>query len=144
MVTKLKSFMQAQSYSDLQAAALLIIRIIVGVAMILHGWGKIQNPFGWMGPDAAVPGILQFLAALSEFGGGIALVLGLLFRVASIGLVITMLVATLLHAVIKGDPFVGMGGPSYELALVYFGISILFLVMGPGKFSIDKVIFGTK
>ncbi len=144
MVTKLKSFMQVQSYSDLQAAALLIIRIIVGVAMILHGWGKIQNPFGWMGPDAAVPGILQFLAALSEFGGGIALVLGLLFRVASIGLVITMLVATLLHAVIKGDPFVGMGGPSYELALVYFGISILFLVMGPGKFSIDKVIFGTK
>lgn len=136
--------MQVQSYSDLQAAALLIIRIIVGVAMILHGWGKIQNPFGWMGPDAAVPGILQFLAALSEFGGGIALVLGLLFRVASIGLVITMLVATLLHAVIKGDPFVGMGGPSYELALVYFGISILFLVMGPGKFSIDKVIFGTK
>ncbi len=144
MVTKLKSFMQVQSYSDLQAAALLIIRIIVGVAMILHGWDKIQNPFGWMGPDAAVPGILQFLAALSEFGGGIALVLGLLFRVASIGLVITMLVATLLHAVIKGDPFVGMGGPSYELALVYFGISILFLVMGPGKFSIDKVIFGTK
>lgn len=144
MVTKLKSFMQVQSYSDLQAAALLIIRIIVGVAMILHGWGKIQNPFGWMGPDAAVPGILQFLAALSEFGGGIALVLGLVFRVASIGLVITMLVATLLHAVIKGDPFVGMGGPSYELALVYFGISILFLVMGPGKFSIDKVIFGTK
>ncbi len=144
MVTKLKSFMRVQSYSDLQAAALLIVRIIVGVAMILHGWGKIQNPFGWMGPDAAVPGIFQFLAALSEFGGGIALVLGLLFRVASLGLIFTMLVATLLHAVVKGDPFVSMGGPSYELALVYFGISIMFLATGPGKFALDKMIFGSK
>lgn len=144
MIIKLKSFMQVQSYSDLQAAALVIIRIIVGVAMILHGWGKIQNPLGWMGPDAAVPGILQFLAALSEFGGGIALILGLLFRVASLGLIFTMLVATLLHAVVKGDPFVSVGGPAYELALVYFGISILFLVMGPGKFALDKIIFGSK
>lgn len=144
MVTKLKSFMRVQSYSDLQAAALLILRLIVGVAMILHGWGKIQNPFGWMGAEAAVPGILQFLAAVSEFGGGIALILGLLFRLASLGLLFTMLVATFFHAVIKGDPFVSMGGASYELALVYFGITILFIALGPGKFALDKLIFGLK
>ncbi len=143
MINKLKSYMQVQSYSTPQATALLLLRIVVGVAMILHGWGKIQSPFSWMGPDAPVPGIFQFLAALSEFGGGISLIIGLLFRVSSLGLVFTMLVATLFHAS-KGDPFVGQGGPSYELALVYFIISILFLILGPGKFALDKMIFGSK
>ena len=61
---------------------LLLIRLVMGYAFILHGWGKIQNPMGWMGPDATVPGVLQLLAAVSEFGGGIALIIGLLTRLA--------------------------------------------------------------
>ncbi len=137
--------MKVQSFSNFQDTALLILRLIVGVAFIFHGWGKIQSPFSWMGPDAAVPGILQFLGALSEFGGGIALIIGLLTRLASLGLAFTMLGATLMHAVIKGDPFVNMtGGGSYEPALGYLGMSILFIAMGPGRYALDKMIFGEK
>lgn len=137
--------MQVQSFSNFQATVLLILRLIVGIAFILHGWGKIQSPFSWMPPEAGVPGILQFLAALSEFGGGIALILGLLTRFASLGLAFTMLGATLVHAVIKGDPFVNMtGGGSYEPALGYLGMSLLFIAMGPGKFALDKMIFGER
>ena len=128
----------------LTSAALLALRAIGGVAFILHGWGKIQNPFGWMGEESPVPGIFQALAALSEFGGGIAWIIGLVTPLASFGLLCTMLVATLLHAVIKGDPFVNPGGPSYELALVYLGISLLFLAAGPGRFSLDAKIFGER
>lgn len=47
----------------------------------------------WMGPDATMPGWLLALAAISEFGGGIALVLGLFTRLFSFGLVCTMGVA---------------------------------------------------
>src|SRR5262245_458353 len=108
------------------ALALLFIRIVVGSAFMQHGWGKIQTPFSWMGPDAPVPGILQSLAAVSEFGGGLALILGLLTPMASFGLICTMVTATLFHAT-KGDPFVAMGGPSYELALVYLSVSLLML-----------------
>ncbi|MDH3815238.1 MAG: DoxX family protein, partial [Acidobacteriota bacterium] len=43
--------------------SLLLIRVVAGLAFMLHGWGKIQNPFGWMGPDAFAPGIFQALAA---------------------------------------------------------------------------------
>lgn len=114
----------------------------MGVAFILHGWGKIQVPFGWMGPESPVPGLFQFLAAFSEFGGGIALILGLLTRVAALGLGFTMAVATYTHMVIKGDPFVGR--PSYELPLVYLVISILFIVMGPGSYSADAKVFGER
>jgi putative oxidoreductase len=35
------------------ALGLLIVRLIFGAGIMLHGWGKIQRPFGWMGPDAA-------------------------------------------------------------------------------------------
>lgn len=126
------------------SVTLLVLRLIGGTAFILHGWGKIQNPFGWMGEASAVPGIFQFLAALSEFGGGIAWILGLVMPLASLGLFFTMVVATLMHAVLKGDPFVNPGGPSYELALVYLGIALVFLAMGPGKLSVDAKLFGER
>ena len=139
---KLKNSLQAQAFTDFQAWALLIMRLIMGIAFILHGWGKIQNPFGWMPPTAPVPGILQGLAALAEFGGGIALILGLFTRIAAFGLAITMVVATLMHAVVLKDPFVNMtGGASFEPALGYLGISLLFLAMGPGKYSLDFKLF---
>ncbi len=85
--------------------ALLLIRLVCGYAFILHGWNKIQNPFHWMGPDSATPAIFQALAALSEFGGGIALITGLIARLASLGILSTMAVAVYTHAVAMGDPF---------------------------------------
>lgn len=118
---------------------LLLLRLIAGVAMVTHGWGKIQTPFSWMGPEAPVPGILQFLAALSEFGGGLAWILGLLTPLASLGLFFTMLVAASMH-ISQGDPFVG----KWELAGVYFVTSILFLLAGAGKYSLDNKIFRKK
>lgn len=126
------------------SAAMLLLRVVGGVAMILHGWGKIQAPFSWMGPESPVPGIFQFLAALSEFGGGIAWIIGLVMPLASFGMLCTMVVATFMHAVINGDPFVGKGGPSYELALLYLCISVLFIAAGPGKFSVDGKVFGSR
>lgn len=124
-------------------AALFLVRLVAGIAFILHGWGKIQAPMSWMGPDSSVPGMIQALAALSEFGGGIALVLGLVTRLASVGIAITMLVAACMHGLIFGDPFVNLaGGGSYELALVYFTIALLFIAIGPGRYSLDRKIFG--
>jgi putative oxidoreductase len=126
----------------LGSVGLLLLRFVMGAAFLFHGWPKIQNPFGWMGPEAAMPGILLALAALAEFGGGIALILGLLTRLASIGIASVMVVAISMVHVPQGDPFVGQGGPSYELAAVYLACTILFLLLGPGRFSLDALFFG--
>ena len=91
-----------------------------------------------MGPDAFAPGLLQALAALSEFGGGIAWIIGLLVPLASLGIACTMAVAVCMHAFMRGDPFVSVGGSSYELAAVYFCVSILLLAAGPGRFSAGR------
>jgi putative oxidoreductase len=122
---------------------LLIIRLVVGFAFMYHGWGKIHHPFNWMGENALFPGVLQALAAIAEFIGGGALVLGLLTRIAAFGIVCDMLFALYVHLFVRNDPFVSLtGGSSYELALVFLVIAILLLVTGPGLFSTDRFIFG--
>lgn len=137
----IKKFIKPAAQSTFASGALFVMRLIMGIAFIFHGWGKIQNPFNWMGADASMPGFLQFLAALSEFGGGIGLIFGLLTPLWSLGIACTMAVAVHKHMIILKHPFVAKGGGSYELALVYLGIAILFLALGPGKFSLDQKIF---
>jgi len=58
-------------HSTMASIVLLLLRLVAGSAFILHGWQKVQNPVGWMGPESSIPGFFQFLAAISEFGGGI-------------------------------------------------------------------------
>jgi putative oxidoreductase len=98
-----------------------------------------------MGPDSAIPGFFQFLAAISEFGGGIAWILGLLTPLAALGIGSTMSVAVYMHSMVMKDPFVNLsGGSSYEPALVYLGVAVVLLVLGPGSLSLDKKIFGER
>ena len=139
----MKKYFQIPAQTNCTSWGLLAVRLVMGVAFILHGWGKIQAPFSWM-PGSSIPGIFLFLAALSEFGGGIALLLGFLTKLASVGLAFTMVVAVYFHAVVFGDPFVSKGGGSYELGLLYLAISIMFVMTGPGKLSLDKTVFGEK
>jgi putative oxidoreductase len=130
----------------LPGAGLLLVRLVMGLAFILHGWPKIQNPTGWMNAmgDSAVPSFLQALAALAEFGGGIGLIVGLLTPIAAFGIVCQMLGALLLVHIPQGHPFVSQAGPSYELALVYLVAAILLIVIGPGKWSLDAILFARR
>jgi len=125
------------------AAGLLIVRLVFGLGIMLHGWQKIQSlggPFGWMGAQAPVPGFLQGLATLAEFGGGLGIILGLLTPLVALGLICNMLVALFMVHVPKGDPFVGAhGGPSFEPAAHYLAVALLLLLTGPGTWSLDAV-----
>jgi putative oxidoreductase len=138
MVVKMRRFLfpESQDSNSRAHAALLFLRAVAGTAYMHHGWSKIQNPFGWMGPEATMPAFLQSLAAVSEFVGGLFWILGFLTPIASLGIFCTMVVAIYTHAIVRGDPFVGRGG-SYELALVYAAVAVLLMMIGPGKYSID-------
>ncbi|HSP95837.1 MAG TPA: DoxX family protein [Candidatus Dormibacteraeota bacterium] len=123
------------------AVGLLLLRLVAGAAFLVHGSGKIQTPFSWMPPEAPIPGFLQALAAVAEFfGGGLGWVAGFLTPLASLGVLATMTVAIFFH-VGRGDPFVGAGGPSFELAFIYWCIALLMLLIGPGRFSLDAQLF---
>jgi putative oxidoreductase len=122
---------------------LLLLRLVVGAAFMFHGWPKIQQPMAWMPPEGAMPGALQLLAAVAEFCGGAALIVGLLTRLAALGLAATMAVALTTVHIAQRHPFVAKpGDPSSELAAVYLACSLLVLLTGPGGFSLDALLFG--
>lgn len=120
---------------------LLLLRLGIGAMLVMHGLPKLTG-----GPDkwTQLGGAMQFVgisfmpvawglaAALSEFLGGILLVLGVLFRPVCLLLAVTMAVAASMHLG-KGE---GLMAASHAIELgILFG-SLLFI--GPGRFSIDR------
>jgi putative oxidoreductase len=143
---KLVELFKPHRLSCRASGGLLVLRLVVGLAFMFHGYGKIQHPFDWMGTNSGTPGIFQALAAVSEFGGGLAWILGLLTPLASLGIACTMSVALRLHVFTLGDPFVSStaGASSFEPAIAYLSVALLFLFAGPGRFSADQIVFGEK
>ena len=122
---------------------LLVLRVVAGSAMAIHGWQKISKGMTTWGDGMGIPAPLQACAALAEFGGGLGWVLGALMPLASLGLIITMAVATYKVAVVNHAPFVASPGkPSYESAVGYLAVAVVFLVVGPGRLAIDSLLFG--
>ena len=135
-----KKILFAEPVGGSGGVALFLLRIVSGLAFVFHGWPLIQHAFTWMGAGSRVPAALQGLAAFSEFAGGLALLAGLLTRLAALGIWCTMTYAVLFVHLPKGDPFVSMGA-SYELAAVYWVIMAALALRGPGLFSLDSLFF---
>ena len=140
-----KSILKPRPQPPVTSIVLLLLRVVAGAAFAIHGWGKIQHPFDWMGPSASTSGFLQFLAAISEFGGGLCWILGLVTPIASLGILCTMAYAVHFHWIVNGHPFVDpTGGPAFELAAVYLTLAVSFILLGPGRLSLDSKIFGQR
>lgn len=127
-------------------AVLTAVRVFTGLAMALaHGWGKV---FGDPADNVAraarlgfpLPEVFGWAAAISEFAGGLLLAIGLFTRPAALFILCTMVVATYSHAVVRGDPFSAMEGGSYELACVFGVLCLQYLVIGSGRFGVDRLV----
>jgi putative oxidoreductase len=118
---------------------LVLLRIGVGIIFALHGQQKlfgmgfsgVSDAFSHMG--VPMPGIMGPFVALLEFFGGIALILGLLTRLVSLGFAIDMLVAILLVKLKSGFSH-------YELEFLLCMSSAALLFMGGGEFAIDALL----
>jgi putative oxidoreductase len=118
---------------------LLILRLGIGVLFIAFGYPKITaGPQLWEKIGGAManlgvtfqPTFWGFMASLAEFGGGILLILGFLFRPALLLMMFTMIVAIVLHCS-KGDGFGVYANPLGYL-IVFAGL----FISGPGKYSL--------
>jgi putative oxidoreductase len=119
-----------------------IVRIIVGIIFAAHGYQKFfvygldgaVGAFTQMGVPA--PSITAPLVAIVELGGGIALILGLLTRLAAFALAIDMFVAVVLVR-LKGGFFMP-NGAEFEILLCL--ASVALVISGAGALSVDEAI----
>lgn len=121
---------------------LALLRVVTGIIFAAHGGQKLFV-FGFDGVTGAftqmgvpLPGLTGPFVALVEFFGGIALIPGLLTRLAALGLAIDMLVAILLVKMKRG--FFAPEGTEFELLL--FAAAAAIALIGAGAFSVDNAI----
>lgn len=137
----MKNFLTADKVCS-RSTGLLILRIIFGLVVFYgHGLGKLTTIFTGQeiqfgDPIGLGPEVSYYLAAFAEGICSILLILGLFSRLASLVLVINFIVINILHAFILKDGF-----EILELRFLYIAGWVALSFTGPGKFSLDHLLF---
>ena len=132
---------------------LTIIRTILGVVFFAHGAQKLLGWFGGPGLKATMrtmhdflglSPLLAFAAVATEFFGGLALIVGLLSRLAAVGIGVTMLFAIVMVHGRNGlfmDWFGARKNHGYEYHLLAIALALVVVAKGSGALSLDRVLF---
>lgn len=121
-----------------------LIRVVVGVTMAAHGYGKffrggrIPGTAGWFDSMGMRPGKLHaYLAATTEVGAGLLFAVGLLTPLAAAGIVGLMVVAGWTVHRHNGFFIVAEG---WEYVMVLAVIAVGIATTGPGEYSVDYAV----
>lgn len=117
---------------------ILILRVVLGLILLVHGWPKIKNlkatgeGFQAMGFKPAI--FLGVVVAVIEFFGGLALILGLLTQIIALLVAVQFLVAILKVKAKRGL----VNG--YEFDLLILAAALALAALGGGVFSADSFL----
>ena len=136
--------------NNLNQWSLTLLRAILGIIFIYHGYAKLFVPGGFKGTvgfltaiKIPLPLYASLLISLVEFVGGILLIIGLLSRWASVLLFIEMLVA-LFKVHLKQGLIISQQAYGYEFIILILAALAVIITNGPGSFSIGKMLFKKK
>lgn len=134
----IRNFLSPETYSKNSDLGLLILRIGAGLMMITHGWPKFigfnekaESFYNFMGLGTEFS---LALTVFAEVGCSFLLTIGLGTRFILIPLIIlAMVIAFVIHG---ADPF-----GDKEHGLLFLVPYITLMLTGPGKYSIDHLLF---
>jgi putative oxidoreductase len=128
---------------------LIAARIALAWIFIYHGAGKLFGSFNGPGIHRTAiyfsttahlhpGGLFAVLSGVTEFGGGVALALGIGSRLAGIALfgdmVIAMITVTWANGLLSEKP-----APGYEFNLALAVLALVVTILGAGRFSLDAL-----
>ena len=129
----------------------LLLRVLLGAVFFPHGAQKVLGWFGGHGfagtmafftGTLEIPAVLAFLAIAAESAGALALIAGLLTRVAAAGIAAVMAVAVTMHA--QHGFFMNWSGAQkgegIEYHLLAAAIALVLIIRGGGKWSLDSLV----
>jgi len=120
--------------SRLIAKALSVLRIVTALLFLEHGTGKLLG-FPMTSMAFPPPWTLFWMAGLLELIGSLLLLIGLFTRPVAFLLAGEMAIAYwMIHAPESVFPIVNRG----ETAILFCFIFLLFVVTGPGTWSVDE------
>jgi putative oxidoreductase len=129
------------------ALGLLILRLGIGLILAAHGAQKLFGVWGGPGMAKWTESVQKlrirpaqpwaWVAALSEFGGGLLLALGLLSPLGSLAIIGAMLVAIATVHLANGF-WNGKRGYEFNLSLIVAAAALAFT--GPGPYSLDNAV----
>ena|SRR5271166_4059974 len=131
--------------------SLTMVRLVLGVVFFAHGAQKL---LGWFGGDGfhgtigffehfGMPAFVGFLIIITEFFGGIGLIVGLLTRIAALGIGVEMIGAIFLVHLPNGFFMNWYGtqkGEGFEYHLLAIAVAATLLLRGAGPFSADRAL----
>jgi putative oxidoreductase len=130
-----------------------MVRIVLGVVFFAHGAQKALGWFGGTGLRSTVrifrdnlhiPAPLAVLSVAAEFLGGLGLIVGLLSRVAALGIAIVMTVALVAVHGRFGFFMNWYGekkGHGIEYHILVLALALAVMIRGAGALSLDEVLY---
>jgi putative oxidoreductase len=131
--------------NNLQPGGALLMRLVLGWAMLYNGWDKVVPAGGFHGHNTfsavdhfsrfvvslGMPYWLGAVSAFTEFAGGLCLILGLFTRLFAFLITINMLVA-----LVSVNMRHGYNSSAYTLSLIALAVMLVF--QGPGALALDR------
>jgi len=142
---KNKLFETSESYAP------LILRVVLGFVVLMHGMQKLLGCFGGLGfsktmlfftDSVGLPWIMGFLVIMLETVGAVALITGTGTRIIAFSYIVLplgMIFTTHLKNGFFMNWFGTLKGEGYEYFILWIGMAIALFILGGGKYAIDKM-----
>jgi putative oxidoreductase len=119
----------------------LLLRIVLGLCILLHGIAKIQGGVGGIGQALTAHGLPAFLAYgvyLGEVIAPLMVLIGFYARIGALVIAINMVFAIGLVHTAELFKLNAQGGWALELQGMYLATALALALMGPGRFGVNE------
>jgi putative oxidoreductase len=123
----------ADSLAGLTDAALLFMRLLMGLVFVTSGWRHAKDPVTRGKSIGMSPGFVRFLG-LAELAGGLGVAFGVLTQLAALGLILVMLGAIQKKIVVWKTGFWGKHSDGWHYDLLFVAMNLVIATTGGGRY----------